>query len=111
MVDTVASVSLGGWLILLMMVMAVPLVVCLGLLLVAFMPTGAGAAGWHDREILPHRAGTASWRELHPAWPPPCAPGSVRLLASVVAVRPPRHVHRSASSPVKSLASKVPSSA
>ena len=87
MADWLASLPLGGWLMLLFLVMAVPLVLFTTLLCVAFLPNGAGRAGWRDRLVIPGRAGTASWRELHPAWPAP--PSTPRQSIGAVAAAPP----------------------
>jgi hypothetical protein len=80
MVSSLASLSLGGWLMLLILAAVVPLAICVALLLLAFLPSGAGAAGWRDEEVLPRRAGTAKWRELHPRWPVPSSTVAPRLV-------------------------------
>jgi hypothetical protein len=69
MADAIASLPPAGWLVLLFLAAVIPLLVCLTLLLVAFVPSGAGRAGWRNPIRLPRREGVASWSQLHPAFP------------------------------------------
>lgn len=71
MADWFASLPPATWLLLLLLIAAIPLLVCTALLIVAFVPSGAGRAGWRDRVQLPGRPGVAAWSELHPAFPVP----------------------------------------
>ena len=71
MADWFASLPPATWLLLLLLGAAVPLLVCTALLIVAFIPSGAGRAGWRDQLRLPGRPGVAVWSELHPAFPVP----------------------------------------
>lgn len=69
MADSIASLPPSGWLLLLFLAALIPLLVCLSLLLIAFVPSGAGRAGWRNPMRLPGREGIASWSALHPAFP------------------------------------------
>ncbi|HXR27079.1 MAG TPA: hypothetical protein VN771_04395 [Candidatus Baltobacteraceae bacterium] len=90
MADWLASLPLGAWLFMLFLAGCVPFVLFTTLLLVAFVPDGAGRAGWRDRLVLPRRVGTTTWRQLHPAWSvPPFRPR--HMIGGVVSLPP---VHR-----------------
>lgn len=69
MADWVANLPPGAWLFILFLVAAMSLLLCSALLLVAFVPSGAGRAGWRNPLKLPEREGIASWSQLHPAYP------------------------------------------
>ena len=64
----VDSLTLADWLALLLITAGAAWAVCTSVLLVALLPLRDAATRWRIPLLLPHRAGTASWRELHPAW-------------------------------------------
>lgn len=96
MANSIASLPPSGWLLLLFLGALIPLLVCLSWLLMAFVPSGAGRAGWRNPMRLPGREGIASWSALHPAFP---ALARRRYLVGVErapVVEPSAHVRPSA---------------